>query len=109
MKERHTITYNELQQQTCRFANALRRLGIEKGDRVVIYMPLMIQAIVAMLACTRIGAIHSVVFGGFSSKSLRDRIQDCNAKLVVTTDETLRAGKIIPTKANVDEAIAECP
>lgn len=109
MKERHTITYNKLQEQTCRFANALRRLGIEKGDRVVIYMPLMIQAIVAMLACTRIGAIHSVVFGGFSSKSLRDRIQDCNAKLVVTTDETLRAGKIIPTKANVDEAIAECP
>lgn len=109
MKERRTITYRELHEQTCRFANALRHLGIEKGDRVVIYMPLMIQAIVAMLACTRIGAIHSVVFGGFSSKSLRDRIQDCNAKLVVTTDETVRAGKVIPTKANVDEAIAECP
>lgn len=109
MKERRTITYRELQEQTCRFANALRHLGIEKGDRVVIYMPLMIQAIVAMLACTRIGAIHSVVFGGFSSKSLRDRIQDCNAKLVVTTDETVRAGKVIPTKVNVDEAVAECP
>ncbi|MBX9786504.1 MAG: acetate--CoA ligase [Alphaproteobacteria bacterium] len=109
MKERRTITYRELQEQTCRFANALRQLGIEKGDRVVIYMPLMIQAIVAMLACTRIGAIHSVVFGGFSSKSLRDRIQDCNAKLVITTNETVRAGKVIPTKMNVDEAVAECP
>jgi len=109
MKERRTITYRELHEQTCRFASALKNFGIQKGDRVVIYMPLMIQAIVAMLACTRIGAVHSVVFGGFSSKALRDRIQDCGAKLVITTNEAVRGGKLIPTKANVDEAIAECP
>ncbi len=109
MKERRTITYAELQEQTCRFASALRHFGIEKGDRVVIYMPLMIQSVIAMLACARIGAVHSVVFSGFSPKALRDRIQDCNAKLVITTNEAVRNGKFIPTKANVDEAIKECP
>ncbi|MEB3703011.1 Acetate--CoA ligase [Candidatus Bealeia paramacronuclearis] len=107
--ERRTITYRELQDQVSRFASGLKSLGLTKRDRVIIYMPLMIEAIVAMLACARIGAIHSVVFGGFSAKALHERIQDCGAKLVITTNESLRGGKIIPTKANVDEAISECP
>jgi acetyl-CoA synthetase len=100
------ISYRELHERVCRFANALKRLGVRKGDRVTIYMPMIPQTITAMLACTRIGAIHSVVFGGFSPESLRGRIEDCGSKVVITADEGLRGGKTVPLKANVDQAIA---
>ena len=100
------ITYRELYEQVCRFGNALRSTGVKKGDRVTIYMPMIPEAAVAMLACTRIGAVHSVVFGGFSPESLAGRIQDCESTIVITADEGLRGGKRIPLKANVDAAIA---
>ena len=100
------ITYRELHEQVCRFGNALRRLGVKKGDRVTIYMPMIPEAAVAMLASARIGAIHSVVFGGFSPESLAGRIGDCASTIVITADEGVRGGKRIPLKANVDEAIA---
>ncbi|HEY7740767.1 MAG TPA: acetate--CoA ligase, partial [Steroidobacteraceae bacterium] len=101
-----TVTYRELYEQVCRFGNALRAAGVSKGDRVTIYMPMIPEAVVAMLACARIGAIHSVVFGGFSPESLAGRIHDCESGFVITADEGLRGGKKIPLKANVDEAIA---
>src|SRR5688572_6368177 len=100
------ITYGQLHEEVCRFANVLKKLGIAKGDRVTIYMPMIPEAAFAMLACARIGAIHSVVFGGFSPDSLASRIADCDSRLVITADEGLRGGKAIPLKANVDAAAA---
>jgi len=107
-KER-ILTYRELYEQTCQFANVLRAHGIKKGDRVAIYMPMVPEAVVAMLACARIGAIHSVVFAGFSAISLIDRINDCAAKIVLTSDGAYRGAKTIPVKAVVDEALKSCP
>ncbi|MBU6234756.1 MAG: acetate--CoA ligase, partial [Alphaproteobacteria bacterium] len=103
------ITYAELKSEVSKLANALKGRGVKKGDVVTIYMPMVPEAAYAMLACARIGAIHSVVFGGFSSESLRDRIQDCNSKVVITADEGVRGGKAIPLKRNVDGALAQCP
>ena len=104
-KQSKNITYSELHEATCRLANALKSLGVTKGDRVCIYMPMIIEAAVAMLACARIGAIHSVVFGGFAPHSVADRINDSEAKVVITADEGRRGGKAIPLKANVDAAL----
>ncbi len=101
------ITYKELLIEVCRFSNGLKSLGINKGDRVTIYMPMIPEAAVAMLACTRIGAIHSVVFGGFSPEALAGRLEDCNSKFIITSDEGVRGGKIIPLKCNVDMAISK--
>ncbi|PCI37310.1 MAG: acetate--CoA ligase [Elusimicrobia bacterium] len=103
-----TLTYHQLHRETCRFANALKNLGVRKGDRVILYMPLVPEAAIAMLACTRIGAVHSVVFGGFSSQSLRDRIQDTKAKIVITSDGGYRKGKAFGLKQQVDDAVEEC-
>jgi acetyl-CoA synthetase len=102
-------TYQSLYYKVCRFANVLKKHGIKKGDRVAIYLPMIPELPVAMLACARIGAIHSIVFGGFSSQSLRDRIQDCSAKMLITSDEGVRGGRVIPLKAMADEALNECP
>ncbi|GIX30752.1 MAG: acetyl-coenzyme A synthetase 2 [Porticoccaceae bacterium] len=104
-----TVTYRDLHERVCRFANALRARGVAKGDRVCIYLPMIPEAVVAMLACARIGAIHSVVFGGFSPDALRDRILDADCRVVVTADEGVRGGRHIPLKANADRALAECP
>lgn len=104
-----TLTYKELHAEVCRFANALKSRGVKKGDRVCIYMPMIPQAAVAMLACTRIGAVHSVVFGGFSPDSLRDRILDSDCQTVITADEGVRGGKPVPLKNNTDIALQECP
>ena len=103
------VTYRELLERVCRLANAMKALGIRKGDRVTIYLPMIVEAAVAMLACARIGAIHSVVFGGFSPDSLASRIQDCDSVLVITADEGRRGGRKVPLKANTDEALAQCP
>ena len=103
--ESEHITYRDLHARVCKFANALRKLGVKKGDRVTIYLPMIPEAAVAMLACTRIGAIHSIVFGGFSPDSLVSRIDDCQSTIVITSDESLRGGRIVPLKANVDEAL----
>ena len=99
------VTYRELYERTCKLANALRALGVQKGDRVTIYLPMIPDAAVAMLACARIGAIHSVVFGGFAPNSIADRVADCGSKLIITADEGLRGGKKVPLKANVDAAL----
>ncbi len=104
-----SITYQELHDQVCRLANALRERGVKKGDRVCIYMPMIPEAAYAMLACTRIGAIHSIVFGGFSPEALKDRIQDAECQVVITSDEGLRGGKRVPLKKNADVALAQCP
>ncbi|MFI5248589.1 MAG: acetate--CoA ligase [Gemmatimonadales bacterium] len=107
--DRRTLTYGELSREVNRCANALRTLGIRRGDRVAIYLPLVPEAAIAMLACTRIGAIHSVVFGGFSPDSLRDRINDAGAKVLITGDIGYRRGNPVPLKRNTDTAVAECP
>ena len=99
------ISYRELHAEVCKFANALKHLGVKKGDRIAIYMPMIPEATVAMLACARVGAIHSVVFGGFSPDALAGRIADSQCKLVITADEGVRANKKIPLKKNVDEAL----
>jgi acetyl-CoA synthetase len=103
------ISYGELYVQVCRFANVLKKYGIKKGDRVCIYLPVIPEAVVAMLACARIGAVHSIVFGGFSAESLRMRIQDADCQLVITADEGLRGGKLVPLKKNTDTALEQCP
>ncbi len=103
------ITYRDLHREVCKFANALKSLGVGRGDRITIYMPMIPEAAVAMLACARIGAIHSVVFGGFSPDALAGRIQDCDSTLIITADEGLRGGRTVPLKANTDKALASCP
>jgi acetyl-CoA synthetase len=103
------ITYRELHEQVCKFANVLKGLGVRKGDRVTIYLPMIPELAVTMLACTRIGAIHSIVFGGFSPDSLANRIQDCDSDVVVTSDEGLRGGRRVPLKKNADVALQSCP
>ena len=104
-----TLTYQQLHREVCKFANALKALGIEKGDRVTIYMPMTPEAAIAMLACARIGAMHSVVFGGFSAEAVADRNNDAQSKLVITADGGWRRGKVVPLKANVDAALEKSP
>ena len=103
------VTYRELHEQVCRLANVLRERGIQRGDRVTIYLPMVVEAAVAMLACARVGAVHAVVFAGFSPDSLANRIQDCGSTLLITADEGRRGGRTVPLKANVDLALANCP
>jgi acetyl-CoA synthetase len=104
-----TITYGQAHEEVCRMANVLKDLGVRKGDRVTIYMPMIAEAAYAMLACARIGAVHSVIFGGFSPDSIAGRIQDCDSRFVITADEGVRGGKIVPLKMNVDLALTRCP
>ncbi|HET9950060.1 MAG TPA: AMP-binding protein, partial [Longimicrobiales bacterium] len=107
--DRRTYTYAQLHEEVCKFANALKGLGVRRGDRVTIYLPMIPEAVVAMLACARIGAIHSVVFGGFSPDSLADRNNDAQAKVLVTADGGWRRGSVVPLKANADEALKSSP
>ncbi|HIE56511.1 MAG TPA: acetyl-coenzyme A synthetase, partial [Chromatiaceae bacterium] len=107
-EDRH-ITYRELHKEVCKFANVLKERGVKKGDRVAIYMPMIPEAAVAMLACARIGAIHSVVFGGFSPDALKDRILDSDCQTLITADQSVRGGKKVPLKANADKALESCP
>ena len=104
-----TITYRELHEQVCKFGNCLKSLGVKKGDRVTIYLPMIPEIAVAVLACARIGAIHSVIFGGFSPDSIAGRMQDCESTVIITSDEGVRGGKPIPLKGNTDEALTKCP
>ena len=108
-EESRVLTYADLFRETCKFANVLKSNGVKKGDRVTLYMPMVPEAAIAMLACARIGAIHSVVFGGFSPESLKNRIQDCNSEVVITADGGYRAGRLIPLKQTTDTALLECP
>ena len=103
--EKRTLTYKELHLEVSRFSNVLKNMGITKGDRVIIYLPMMPEAVIAMLACARIGAIHSVIFAGFSSQAIADRAYDCQAKMIITSDGSYRKGKIVPLKQNVDDAL----
>ncbi len=104
-----TYTYQQLYYEVNKFSNVLKKHGVRKGDRVSIYLPMIPELAISMLACSRIGAIHSIVFGGFSAQALRDRVQDCKAKILITADEGMRAGKFVGLKANADEALEECP
>src|SRR5436190_24305663 len=108
-KDDKRITYQELHDEVCRMANILRNRNVKKGDRVTIYMPMVPEAAYAMLACARIGAIHSVVFGGFSPDSLAGRIEDCQSTVLITADEGLRGGRKVPLKRNADTALRQCP
>ncbi|MCD8482732.1 MAG: acetate--CoA ligase [Verrucomicrobia bacterium] len=108
-EDHRVLTYRQLHSAVCSFASGLRKLGVQKGDRVVIYMPMVPEAAIAMVACARLGAVHSVVFGGFSSQSLSDRINDCSARWVVTSDGAFRGSKTIPLKDWVDQALTHCP
>ena len=108
-KESKNITYQELSDEVCKLANGLKEIGVKKGDRVTIYMPMVPEGVYAMLACTRIGAIHSVVFGGFSPDSIVNRVLDCKSEFVITADEGLRGQKVIPLKKNIEEALKKCP
>ena len=104
--EERTLTYRQLHHEVCKFANVLKRHGLKKGDRVIIYLPMVPEAAIAMLACTRVGVVHSVVFGGFSAQSVADRVFDCQAKLIITSDGGFRRGAVVPLKKNVDDALA---
>ena len=105
----HKWSYQRLYEEVCKFSNVLKNNGVKKGDRVCIYMPMVLEAVVAMLCCARIGAVHSVVFGGFSPDALKDRILDSDCRVVITADEGIRGNKKIPLKANVDKALESCP
>lgn len=109
MEESITYTYLQLYREVCKFANVLKKMGVKKGDRVAIYLPMIMELPVAMLACARIGAVHSIVFGGFSSEALRDRIQDCDAETLITCNWGYRSGRVLPSKGNADAALRECP
>ena len=109
LEENRVFTYQQLHYHVCKFANVLKKFGVKKGDRVSIYLPMIPELPMAMLACARIGAIHSVVFGGFSSEALRDRINDCGSKVLITADGYYRSGRIVPNKINADEALKDCP
>ena len=100
----HKMTYRQLHTAVCKFANVLKKMGVKKGDRVTIYMPMILEATYAMLACTRIGAVHSIVFGGFSPEALSGRITDCESKFLITADEGVRGGRRVPLKVNADKA-----
>src|SRR6204780_4265163 len=108
-KDSKHITYRQLHEEVCRFANVLKARGVKKGDRVTVYLPMIPEAAYAMLACARIGAVHSVVFGGFSPDALAGRIAGCGSKFVISADEGLRGGKAVPLKNNTDAALKQCP
>jgi acetyl-CoA synthetase len=109
LEENRIFTYQQLHYHVCKFANVLRKFGVKKGDRVSIYLPMIPELPIAMLACARIGAIHSVVFGGFSSEALRDRINDCDSKILITADGYYRNGRIVQNKVSADDALKDCP
>jgi len=109
LEEAKTYTYHQLHREVCKFANVLKKFGVKKGDRVAIYLPMIMELPVAMLACARIGAIHSIVFGGFSAEALRDRINDCKAETLITCNWGYRSGKVLSSKANADAAMDQCP
>jgi acetyl-CoA synthetase len=109
LEESVTYTYQELHREVCKFSNVLKKMGVKKGDRVAIYLPMIMELAVTMLACARIGAIHSIVFGGFSAEALRDRIQDCQAETLITNNWGYRSGKVLSSKGNADDAMKQCP
>ena len=109
LEESRTLTYQQLHREVCKFANVLKKFGVKKGDRVAIYLPMIMELPIVMMGCARIGAIHSIVFGGFSAEALRDRIQDCQAETLITCNWGYRSGKVLSSKANADAAMANCP